>query len=127
MLMWNKKNDDKVRKLVGYFRYDTKQQVDLLNQLYESADLLDNFFIASAKLEKKIRDSNGRVIQRVHDKPKTPYQRLIDCDQLSKKNKQKLTRIYNSIDMVELREKINKILQKLYETQIIRSRKINVI
>jgi len=29
--------------------------------------------------------------------------------------------------MVELREKINKILQKLYETQIIRSRKINVI
>ena len=121
------KNDDKVRKLVGYFRYDTQQQIDLLNQLYESADLLDNFFIASAKLEKKVRDSNGRVIQRVHDKPKTPYQRLIDCDQLSKKNKHKLTRIYNSIDMVELREEINKILQKLYETQIIRSRKINVI
>ena len=63
----------------------------------------------------------------MHDKPKTPYQRLIDCDQLSKNNKQKLTRIYNSFDMVELREKINKILQKLYETQIIRSRKINVI
>ncbi len=121
------KNDDKVRKLIGYFRYDTKQQADLLNQLYESADLLDNFFIASAKLEKKIRDSNGRVIQRVHDKPKTPYQRLIESNQLSKKNKQKLTKIYNSIDMVELREKINKILQKLYETQIIRSRKINVI
>jgi len=121
------KNDDKVRKLVGYFRYDNQQQIDLLNQLYESADLLDNFFIASAKLEKKIRDSNGRVIQRVHDKPKTPYQRLIDCDQLSKNNKQKLTRIYNSFDMVELREKINKILQKLYETQIICSRKINVI
>jgi len=121
------KNDDKVRKLVGYFRYDTQQQIDLLNQLYESADLLDNFFIASAKLEKKVRNSNGRVIQRVHDKPKTPYQRLIDCDQLSKKNKHKLTRIYNSFDMVELREEINKILQKLYETQIIRSRKINVI
>ncbi len=63
----------------------------------------------------------------MHDKPKTPYQRLIDCDQLSKNNKHKLTRIYNSIDMVKLREKINKILQKLYETQIIRSRKINVI
>jgi len=121
------KNDDKVRKMVGYFRYDTQQQIDLLNQLYASADLLDNFFIASAKLEKKIRDSNKRVIKRVHDKPKTPYKRLIDCDQLSKNNKQKLTRIYNSIDMVELREKINKILQKLYETQIIRSRKINVI
>ena len=63
----------------------------------------------------------------MHDKPKTPYQRLIESNQLSKKNKQKLTKIYNSIDMVELREKINKILQKLYETQIIRSRKIHVI
>ncbi len=63
----------------------------------------------------------------MHDKPKTPYQRLIESNQLSKNNKQNLTRIYNSIDMVELREKINVILQKLYETQIIRSRKTNVI
>ena len=82
------KNDDKVRKLVGYFRYGTQQQIDLLNQLYEKTDLLDNFFIASAKLEKKVRDNNGRVIKRVHDKPKTPYQKLIESNQLSKNNKQ---------------------------------------
>ena len=63
----------------------------------------------------------------MHDKPKTHYHRLMESKQLSNAVKQKLTRIYNSIDMVELREKIDKILQKLYETQIIRSRKINVI
>ena len=40
------KNDDKVRKLVGYFRYDTEREVRLLNLLYEKSDLLDNFFIA---------------------------------------------------------------------------------
>jgi len=34
------KNDDKVRKLVGYHRYDTKSQVNLLNQLYEVEDLI---------------------------------------------------------------------------------------
>jgi hypothetical protein len=67
------KNDDKVRKLVGYYRYDTEQEIRLLNLLYERSDLLDNFFIASAKLEEKIRDNKGRVIRRVHDKPKTPY------------------------------------------------------
>ena len=91
-----RKNDNahveqkKVRKLVGYRRYDTPEEVDLLNRLYENADMLDNFFIPSSKLTKKIRDGNGRVIGRVHDKPKTPFQRLIECEELSEQQKQKL-------------------------------------
>lgn len=120
------KNDDKVRKLVGYWRYDTEQELKLLNLLYEKADLLDNFFIPSAKLMEKIRDDKGRVIRRVHDKPKTPYQRLMEYKPISDKTKQKLKRIYSSVDMIELRQEINKILQKLYEIQLIRSRKINM-
>jgi hypothetical protein len=121
------KNDDKVRKLVGYWRYDTPEELKLLNLLYEKADMLDNFFIPSAKLMEKIRDDKGRVIRRVHDKPKTPYQRLMGYKPISEKTKQKLKRIYNSLDMIELRQEINKILQKLYEIQLIRSRKINMI
>jgi hypothetical protein len=120
------KNDDKVRKLVGYCRYDTQDELELLNLLYEKADMLDNFFIPSAKLMEKIRDDKGRVIRRVHDKPKTPYRRLIECKRISDKIKQKLSSIYNSLDMIELRQQINKILQKLYEIQLIRSRKINM-
>jgi len=77
------KNDDKVRKLVGYYRYDTTEEVDFLNRLYEKADILDNFFIPSSKLIEKIRDNNARVIRRVHDKPKTPFQRLNECDALT--------------------------------------------
>lgn len=117
------KNDDKVRKLVGYYRYDTEQEVKLLNLLYEKSDLLDNFFIASAKLEQKIRDGKGRVIRRVHDKPKTPYRRLTECSEVSQRTQRKLKSIYDSLDMIELRQEINKILQKLYEIQTLRSRK----
>jgi hypothetical protein len=117
------KNDDKVRKLVGYWRYDTPEQVDLLNRLYEKADIIDNFFIPSAKLIKKIRDGNGRVIKRVHDKPKTPFQRLLDCERLSKHERVKLKRLFKSLDMVELRKDINKILQTLCEVKQIISRK----
>lgn len=117
------KNDDKVRKLVGYYRYDTEQELKLLNLLYEKSDILDNFFIASAKLSEKIRDDKGRVIRRVHDKPTTPYQRLMKSDQIEQKTKQKLKTIYDSLDMIELRRQINKILQKLYEIQTLRSRK----
>ncbi len=118
------KNDDKVRKLVGYRRYDTEEELELLNMLYGKADLLDNFFIPSAKLKQKLRDSKGRVIRRVHDKPTTPYQRLMKSDQVEQKTKQKLKTIYDSLDMIELRRQINKILQKLYEIQMTRSRKI---
>ncbi len=117
------KNDDKVRKLVGYYRYDTQEEVNLLNLLYEKSDLLDNFFIAGAKLKEKIRDNKGRVIRRVHDKPKTPYERLMGCYEISRQTKEKLKSIYESLDMIELRQEINKILQELYEIQMTRSRK----
>ncbi len=121
------KNDDKVRKLVGYWRYDTEEELKLLNLLYEKYDMLDNFFIPSAKLIEKVRDDRGRVIRRVHDKPKTPYQRLMEYKPISDKTRQKLKRIYNSLDMIELRQEINKIMKKLYEIQLTRSRKINMI
>jgi len=117
------KNDDKVRKLVGYYRYDTPGEVDLLNRLYEKADILDNFFIPSAKLIEKIRDNNARVIRRVHDKPKTPFQRLIECEQLKKHDKRKLKNIFKSLDMIELRQEVNKFLQFLYDFKQTISRK----
>ncbi|MGY4687455.1 hypothetical protein [Petrotoga sp. DB-2] len=36
------KNGDKVRKLVGYFRDESEEEVSLLNEIYSKADLLDN-------------------------------------------------------------------------------------
>ena len=117
------KNDDKVRKLVGYWRYDTPEVVDLLNKLSEKADLLDNFFIPSSKLIKKIRDGNGRVIRRVYDRSRTPFQRLIECEELSEQEKQKLKKIFKSLDMIELRQENNKILQNLSDIKLQSSRK----
>jgi len=120
------KNDDKVRKLVGYHRYDTEHELRVLNLLYEKSDLLDNFFIASAKLSEKIRDDKGRVIRRVHDKPQTPYQRLMGCDEILEQTKKKLKNIYESLNMIELRRQIDKNLQNLYEVQTLCLREINM-
>ena len=50
------KNGDKVRKLVGYHRYDSQEQVALLNRLYEVEDLISNFFLPSQKLIEKIKE-----------------------------------------------------------------------
>ena len=109
------KNDDKVRKLVGYRRYDTEKEINLLNQLYEKADYYDNFFIATAKLKKKIRNSKWRVIKRVYYKPETPYQRLMASKDVPETVKRDLEGIYIKLNMVKLREEMDDILSKLYE------------
>lgn len=109
------KNDDKVRKLVGYWRYDTEEEIYLLNRLYERADYYDNFFIATAKLKEKIRNSKGRVIKRIYYKPETPYQRLMANKDVSANIKRKLKGIYRELNMVKLREEMEEILGKLGE------------
>ena len=98
-------------------------KLELLNRLYEKADLLDNFFIPAAKLKEKVRDTQGRVIRRIHDKPKTPYQRLIESDQVLQQAKQRLKSIDGSLDMIKLRREVDAILEKIYTLQVARSRK----
>jgi len=107
------KNGDKVRRLVGYHRYDTKEQVQLLNKLYTLADLYDNFFIPSAKLKEKVKDAKNRVIRKVYDKPQTPYMRILKSRQASKAVKQKLSNIYSSLDMVKLKTEMDKLVKEL--------------
>lgn len=112
------KNGDKVRKLVGHYRHDTQEEINLLNCLYQRADLLDNFFIASAKLKTKIRDNKGRVTKRIHDTPQTPYQRLIESRDISKKTIEELKKIYHSLNMLKLRKETEIFLNKLFKIQL---------
>jgi hypothetical protein len=109
------KNGDKVRKLVGYFRHDTPEEVDILNQLYDKADLMDNFFIASAKLKKKIKNAKGKIIKRIYDTPKTPCQRLLEDKRVPKRVKTKLKAIYCSLNMIELSDEIERLLKMLFD------------
>jgi len=75
------KNFTHVRKTVGYGRFEGQRAVDLLNAYYDRYRLFANFFLPSAKLREKYRQTTpglhfGRVTKR-YDKPQTPYQRLL--------------------------------------------------
>ncbi len=109
------KNYDKIRKLVGYYGYNNFIQQNLINRLYYYADMYDNFFIATSKLKHKIYHE-GKIIKKIYEKPKTPYQRLIETKYISQEVKDKLTRIYKNLNMVELRMKMDKIIAELYES-----------
>jgi len=109
------KNGDKVRNIVGYFRYETEYELNLLNKIWEVSDLIDNFFIPSHKLSSKIRDDKGRIIKKIYDKPKTPYQRLIESKDIPQELKSYLTRTFNSLNLIELKKKQRELINELFE------------
>ena len=110
------KNGDKIRKLVGYHRYDTEIQVDLLNALYEVEDLITNYFIPSQKLKGKVYNNQGLCVKKIYDKPQTPYKRLMQSKQVDKETKKVLRNTYNKLNLVRLRKESERIKQKLNET-----------
>lgn len=107
------KNNTHVRRLVGYLRYDTQEEMDLLNDLYRNEQrLFKNFFQPVIKLISKTREAGK--LHRKYDKPITPYQRIMESKEVSKKKKQELQEIYLSLNPAELKRQIDKKLNELY-------------
>ena len=69
------KNWTRVRRHVGYYRYDTPRELDLLNQLWPIAAELTNLFIPQQKLIKKTRV--GAKVTKKYDTATTPATRLL--------------------------------------------------
>lgn len=111
------KNGDKVRKLVGYHRYEGDLCLKYLNELYAAEDLISNFFIPCQKLKYKEHNEMGKLIRRKHDEAKTPYQRMLEQEYLDKEVKRKLTDLYSSLNLVELRDLSNKIRTFLFKAR----------
>lgn len=110
------KNYTHVRKIFGWDRYDTKQAQDAMNDLYyNELRLWNNLFIPSMKLIKKIR--KGSKIIRKYDKPKTPFQRLLECssEEIIEERLNELKNFFNTIDPFELSRVINEKLSQIYK------------
>ena len=108
------KNFTHVRRLVGYLRYDTIEEQSVLNDLYHNElRLFKNFFQPVIKLFVKERVA-GRI-HRKYDKPRTPYQRLLESPEISEKKKQELREIYLTTNPAQLKRQIDKKLDMLYK------------
>ncbi|WP_167048206.1 DDE-type integrase/transposase/recombinase [Salinibacterium sp. ZJ454] len=70
------KNWHIVRQVVGYHRYDTAGELELLNQIWALQRLLTNHFAPQQKLVSKTR--NGAKITKNYDAPRTPFRRVLD-------------------------------------------------
>ena len=106
------KNYTVLRRFLGYSRYDTDQQLTVIRKVLRLVELYVNFFQPSMKLIEKHRD--GAKTIKKYDKAKTPYQRLLEYNILTKENKKKLRTIYLQTNPLHLKRKIDKLLKKLF-------------
>lgn len=107
------KNWSVVRQTVGYQRYDTDAELELLNQLYQPLRLMTNFFTPQQKLIAKTR-CGAKVIKQ-HDTAKTPFQRLLARDDIDQAVKDNLTRWYQQLNPAQLRRDIAVLQQRLFD------------
>lgn len=106
------KNYTHVRKVLGYERIDVPELVPLINDLYQNEHAwLMNFFVPQRKLVEKIR-VGSKTLKR-YDKPKTPYQRLLDSNALSLQTKEQLHTLYTQLNPFELSKTIKTKLAKI--------------
>jgi hypothetical protein len=108
------KNYTVVRRFLGYARYDTDKQLQIIKEILKLVELYVNFFQPVMKLKTKQRI--GSRVKKTYDTAKTPYQRLVLSGILKEEQIQKLQNLYNSLNPLDLKRKINKLTEKLNKT-----------
>lgn len=105
------KNFSVVRRFAGYARYETDEELKLLNALYHEVGMFVNFFQPVRKLLSKERQ--GSRVRKTYDLSRTPYQRVREHPQIDKKVKSRLTRHYRTLNPVELKRRISTLQARL--------------
>jgi len=108
------KNWTHIRQWFGYDRLDNPDIVPLMNQLYISEwRFYHNFFCPSVKLIDKKRIASKTV--KVYDKPKTPYQRILESPFIKTDIKQHLKEQFEQINPFKLKRTIENKLKKIFK------------
>ena len=106
------KNWTHVRKLVGYWRYDTSAAVAALNALYRhELRLFHNLFLPSVKLRAKERV--GARLRRRYDAPRTPLERVQACPEADPPAVAALVRLRDQLDPFALAHAIDQKIERL--------------
>lgn len=105
------KNWSVVRKLVGYDRFETEEELQLLGELYTVWRLYVNFFQPVLKLVEKHRD--GSKVSKRYDQAATPYRRVLASPEVSLEDKARLISVYLTLNPVALRDRIDAVTARL--------------
>ncbi len=108
------KNWDIVRKMIGYGRFETHQQLNLIERIHSLLSFYQNYFQPSRKLIKKQRV--GARVRKTYDEAHTPAQRLLVRKDVSPNTKRMLKQTFRETNPAQLLRTINDIIHELYQT-----------
>ena len=117
------KNSTFVRSIFGNVRIENPELIPMMNEIYDVWGKLHNYFMPQMKLISKER-VNGKV-RKKYDEPKTPYQRLMECDKYPQEQKDKLKAIKATLNPFELQAELQKKLALFHKLNDEYNTKIN--
>lgn len=103
-------NWSQVREYVGYARYDTQEQCDLLNELYEVMSDYLNYF--QAKERCIFKERNGARVKRKFE-TRTPHQRVMNHPHIPQSTKDRLTKHFLTLNPKLLLMEVVKLQKQL--------------
>lgn len=112
------RNNSIARRHLGYIRLDDQSLLSLTSEILEIACVIHNHFRPVRRMITKVRI--GAKWQRTYEKvAKTPYQRVLENDTVSKIDKDRLQSVHDNLDPLDLqsqlailKRELNKKLQK---------------
>lgn len=111
------KNWEAIRKMVGYSRLDTEEQLVIINELYRGPlRLFLNYFQTTRKRKLKVVDSATGQTKKYYFEAKTPYQRFMEHSLIDQATKDLLQSEYNSLNPVKLLAEIRTLIDRLNKT-----------
>jgi hypothetical protein len=106
------KNGDVVRRHAFHYRYDTALELQLLSELYPLVRVRLNMFTATTKAIDWRSNKHGKKTC-VYDKPRTPYQRVIDSGVMTTAKATEFAALFEATNPAELTRKITAIQIRL--------------
>lgn len=106
------KNNHLVRRYGFYWRYDNTDALMVLNRLWPVVNDRLNFFTPTKKPIDWRTDRAGRRT-RVYDKPRTPFQRLLDAGVLSPVQERELVEHRDRLNPADLARRIQSLQDRL--------------
>ena len=100
------KNWSVVRRTVGYDRYDTPDQLELLHRIYEDLRYYVNFFQPVLKLVGKKHIQQGKYVK-TYDPATTLFRRVLGAEGVALRSKAALASQYFKLNPVALRNRID--------------------
>ncbi len=108
------RNGDWIRRHAFRYRYETDTELALLNQLWDLVMARKNHLLPCVKAVDWTQTRSGRK-KRVYDKPKTPYQRLLDTEPTDPATRTRLAAEHDKLNPARITRGINHIQQQLID------------